>query len=57
MSQKHLVEVNRYTFSSDSLHGIKANAYASNQWPLVYVLSDGVSKRAYIGERRKGVRS
>lgn len=50
MSHQHLVEVNRYGFSKDSLDGIRNNAYASNQWPLVYVLSDDNKRRAYIGE-------
>ncbi|MDX8382276.1 MAG: DNA/RNA helicase domain-containing protein [Ghiorsea sp.] len=50
MNDKHQVEVNRYKFSKESLDGIKANAYANNQWPLVYVLSDGQKKLAYIGE-------
>jgi len=50
MSASHLVEVNRYGFSFDTLEGIKANAYASDNWPLVYILSDGATRRAYIGE-------
>jgi len=37
MSATHLVEVNQYGFSPDTLDGIKANAYASNNWPLVYI--------------------
>jgi len=50
MSHQHLVEVNRYDFSKNSLDDIRNNAYASDQWPLVYVLSDGKKKCAYIGE-------
>lgn len=50
MSRPDLVEVNRYGFSADTLDGIKANAYASNNWPLVYILSDGIERRAYVGE-------
>ncbi|MDT8376427.1 MAG: DNA/RNA helicase domain-containing protein [Mariprofundaceae bacterium] len=50
MTHQHLVEVNRYAFSKGSLDDIRNNAYASNLWPLVYVLSDGREKRAYIGE-------
>lgn len=50
MSQPHLVEVNRYRFSADPLNGIKANAHATNNWPLVYILSDDVARRAYVGE-------
>ncbi|TEA70158.1 DNA/RNA helicase domain-containing protein [Allopusillimonas ginsengisoli] len=50
MSQQHLVEVTRYGFSIDTLNGIRANAYATNNWPLVYILSDGITHRAYVGE-------
>ena len=50
MSTPHLVEVNQYGFSPDTLDGIKANAYASNNWPLVYILSDGATRHAYVGE-------
>ena len=50
MNHQHLVEVNRYAFSKDSLDDIRSNVYANNQWPLVYVLSDGRENRAYIGE-------
>lgn len=50
MSQAHAVEVNRYEFSAETLAGIKSNAYASGNWPLVYVLSDSTSRRAYVGE-------
>lgn len=50
MSATHLVEVNQYGFSPDTLDGIKANAYASNNWPLVYILSDGATRHAYVGE-------
>src|SRR5690554_7614860 len=50
MSQSHLVEVNRYGFSVDTLNGIRANAHATNNWPLVYILSDGIAHCAYVGE-------
>ena len=50
MSHEHLVEVNRYTFSLQTMGEIRNNAYASNYWPLVYVLSDGIKELAYIGE-------
>ncbi|RJG12306.1 DUF2075 domain-containing protein [Pseudomonas cavernicola] len=50
MSHEHLVEVNCYAFSREALDDIRNNAYASNHWPLVYILSDGTKKRAYIGE-------
>jgi|GEM_PF-2609974 len=41
MSPPQLVEVNRYRFSADALTEIQADAYAANNWPLVYVISDG----------------
>ena len=50
MSRQHLVEVNRYGFSAETLAGIKANAYAAGNWPLVYILSDSATHRAYVGE-------
>lgn len=50
MSQPHLVEVNRYRFSADALADIETDAYAANNWPLVYILSDAGTRRAYIGE-------
>ena len=50
MSQARLVEVNRYRFSAEALADIQADAYAANNWPLVYILSDGSTRRAYIGE-------
>lgn len=50
MSQPDLVEVNRYGFSADDLAAIQANAYAVDHWPLVYVLSDGAARNAYVGE-------
>ena len=50
MSQPHLVEVNQYPFSNAALADIRNNAYAAANWPLVYILSDGIKRRAYVGE-------
>lgn len=50
MTQPHLVEVNRYRFSAETLTEIETNAYAANNWPLVYILSDGTTRFAYVGE-------
>ncbi|TGG93588.1 DUF2075 domain-containing protein [Natronospirillum operosum] len=50
MTEQRHVEVRRYPFSRQSLDLISDDHYASNQWPLVYILSDDASKRAYIGE-------
>lgn len=50
MKNKTLVEVNHYNFSQASIQSIENNAFASGQWPLVYVLSDEEKCKAYIGE-------
>jgi DUF2075 family protein len=50
MSQTHLVEVNRYRFSAEALTEIESDAYAADNWPLVYILSDRRTRRAYVGE-------
>lgn len=50
MTDPHLVEVNRYSFSKEALFDIQDNAYAGNSWPLVYILSDSDHGRAYVGE-------
>lgn len=50
MSQAQLVEVSRYRFSPESLTEIANDVYAANNWPLVYILSDGDTRRAYVGE-------
>lgn len=50
MTDAHLVEVNRYPFSKEALADIRNNAFAGTNWPLVYILSDGDERRAYVGE-------
>lgn len=50
MNDAQLVEVNRYRFTAEALTEIETDAYAANNWPLVYILSDRASRRAYIGE-------
>lgn len=50
MSHTRLVEVNRYQFCAETLTEIQSDAYAANNWPLVYILSDGATRRAYVGE-------
>jgi uncharacterized protein len=54
---EHQVEVNRYRFSAERLSKIGSNAYATNQWPLVYLLSDEGKRRAYVGEAAHAVGS
>ncbi len=55
MSRQHLVEVNRYAFFPEVLEELRDNAYASGNWPLVYVLSDEIRQQAYIGETTDAV--
>lgn len=50
MNDQRLVEVNRYAFSENALSEVRSNTYAENRWPLVYVLSGGKKKNAYVGE-------
>jgi len=50
MSQAHLVEVNQYRFSVEALTEIETDAYAANNWPLVYILSNARTHYAYVGE-------
>lgn len=55
MSTPHVIEVNRYAFTDQQLKDIRANAYAQNYWPLVYVLSDDGKRLAYVGETADAV--
>jgi uncharacterized protein len=50
MSEKHLVEIKSYPFSSELVSEIKDNNFVKGCWPLVYILSDEYSKQAYVGE-------
>lgn len=50
MIRSGLVEVNRYGFSQETLPAIQGNTYAANHWPLVYILSGGSTRNAYVGE-------
>lgn len=43
-------DVAKYEFSSGGLADLDENHYARNLWPIVYILSDGTKKLAYIGE-------
>lgn len=44
------VEIHRYDFNSPSIEGLSENHYVKDLWPLVYILSDGIQKIAYVGE-------
>ena len=50
MNNASLVEVNRYQFSVQALAEMQNNAFAADNWPLVYILSDTGSRKAYVGE-------
>jgi len=46
----HSFEIDQYELSQDGLSDITQNHYAKNLWPMVYILSDGAKKSAYVGE-------
>lgn len=43
-------EIKRYDFDSKMFEEYQNNHYAKNFWPIVYILSDGKIKEAYVGE-------
>ncbi|MFZ4400754.1 MAG: DNA/RNA helicase domain-containing protein [Bacteroidales bacterium] len=42
--------INRCEFNSNMFNEIQNIHYAKDLWPLVYILSDGIIKEAYVGE-------
>ena len=42
--------IKQYEFQPGFLSDINNDHYAKNSWPLVYILSDGRTKQAYVGE-------
>lgn len=50
MSSKDLFELNRYDFTREALSHIAAHDRIANNWPLIYILSDEVTKLVYVGE-------
>ena len=42
--------IRKYDFSSTLGEKFQDNHYARDLWPLVYILSDGAQKEAYVGE-------
>jgi DUF2075 family protein/predicted GIY-YIG superfamily endonuclease len=44
------VKINHYEFENTVFEDFNNNHFAKDLWPLVYILSDGDSKTAYIGE-------
>lgn len=45
-----LFEVTRHEFSNKGLTELHSNHFALSLWPMVYILSDGTQKQAYVGE-------
>ncbi len=50
MSLSNAFEVRRYDFNSHLFNEFQNLHYAKDLWPVVYILSDGKIKRAYVGE-------
>ena len=44
------VKINHYNFENSLFEDFNTNHFAKDLWPLVYVLSDGDTKTAYVGE-------
>ncbi|NQY28187.1 MAG: GIY-YIG nuclease family protein [Flavobacteriaceae bacterium] len=49
MSNSNLA-VKRYDFNTNLFEEFNNLHYAKDLWPLVYILSDGKTKEAYVGE-------
>lgn len=50
MSLSNSFEVKRYDFNSNLFNEFQNLHYAKDLWPIVYILSDGSIKEAYVGE-------
>lgn len=50
MIGKNSFEIKKYEFNSSLLPTINDSHYVNSFWPLVYILSDGKIKEAYVGE-------
>ena len=50
MSVKNVFEVRRYDFNTNLADSFQQLHYAKDLWPIVYILSDGNVKEAYVGE-------
>lgn len=50
MSLKSVFEVKRYDFNVNIFNEIQNVHAAKDLWPIVYILSDGIVKEAYVGE-------
>jgi len=50
MNLRNSFEIKRYEFNANLFDEFKTAHYAKELWPLVYILSDGNIKEAYVGE-------
>ena len=50
MSLDVAFEIQRYDFNWNLFNKFQSNHYLKNLWPIVYILSDGTIKEAYVGE-------
>ena len=50
MITKKSFEIKQYQFNASLLQEFRNNDYVNDLWPLVYILSDGRIKEAYVGE-------
>src|SRR5438105_2643810 len=50
MNTRSSFEIKQYEFNSDLLQKFQDNFYVNGLWPLIYILSDGTIKEAYVGE-------
>ena len=46
------VQLNHYDFENSLFESFNTNRFAKDLWPLVYILSDGGTKTAYVGETK-----
>jgi DUF2075 family protein/predicted GIY-YIG superfamily endonuclease len=50
MMPDNFFEIRRHDFNSNLFNDFHNIHYAKDLWPIVYILSDGVIKEAYVGE-------
>ena len=50
MINKPSFEIRKFGFNSNLLPNVSNNKYVDGLWPLIYILSDGGQKEAYVGE-------
>lgn len=50
MSKTEVFDIKRYDFNANLYQEFQQLHYAKDLWPIVYILSDGQIKEAYVGE-------